>query len=213
MKYIKANILLLALFLVLYYPTLATEYKVVTSTDKNGYSYEEVQNDPLKARIYTLKNGFKVYLSVNKDAPRIQTFIAVKAGSTYDPKETTGLAHYLEHMMFKGTDKIGTSDWAKESKYLEEIKDLYEKHKAEPNNDKKKAIYHLIDSVSGVSANVAIANEYDKMIGKLGAKGTNAYTWHEQTVYVNDIAANEIQNWLKLERGKIWQTSSSPFSY
>lgn len=200
MKYIKANLLLLALFLVLYYPTLATEYKVVTSTDKNGYSYEEVQNDPLKARIYTLKNGFKVYLSVNKDAPRIQTFIAVKAGSTYDPKETTGLAHYLEHMMFKGTDKIGSSDWTKESKYLEEIKDLYEKHKAEPNNDKKKAIYHLIDSVSGVSANVAIANEYDKMIGKLGAKGTNAYTWHEQTVYVNDIAANEIQNWLKLER-------------
>ena len=54
-------------------------------------------------RIYTLKNGLKVYLSVNKDAPRIQTYIAVKAGSTYDPADNTGLAHYLEHMMFKGT--------------------------------------------------------------------------------------------------------------
>lgn len=200
MKNIQRNIIVFSLFLFVFIPSISKEYKVVTLTDKNGYNYEEVTNDPLKARIYTLKNGFKVYLSVNTDAPRIQTFIAVRAGSTYDPKETTGLAHYLEHMMFKGTDKIGTSDWAKESKYIEEIKSLYEMHKAEPSNDKKKAIYHLIDSVSGVAANVSIANEYDKMIAKLGAKGTNAYTWHEQTVYVNDISANEIGNWLKLER-------------
>ena len=68
-------------------------------------AYETAVNDPLNARIYTLKNGLKVYLSVYKNAPRIQTYIAVKAGSKNDPKDATGLAHYLEHMVFKGTDK------------------------------------------------------------------------------------------------------------
>ncbi len=66
--------------------------------------YESVPGDPLNTRIHTLGNGLKVYLSVYKNAPRIQTYIAVKAGSKNDPKNATGLAHYLEHMVFKGTD-------------------------------------------------------------------------------------------------------------
>src|SRR5258708_554863 len=82
---------------------------------KTSLDYEFVPNDPLKTRIYTLQNGLKVYLSVYKNAPRIQTYIAVKAGSKNDPSTTTGLAHYLEHMVFKGTDKFGSKDWAKES--------------------------------------------------------------------------------------------------
>ena len=69
--------------------------------------YEMVEDDPMQTRIYTLDNGLKVYLSVNKEKPRIQTFIAVRTGSKNDPAETTGLAHYLEHLMFKGTDKFG----------------------------------------------------------------------------------------------------------
>src|SRR5687768_10252871 len=68
-----------------------------------AHSYDTVANDPFKARIYSLRNGLKVYISVNKDAPRIQTLFAVKAGSKFDPAQTTGLAHYLEHMMFKGS--------------------------------------------------------------------------------------------------------------
>ena len=66
-------------------------------------TYESVPNDPMKTRIYTLDNGLKVYISVNKEKPRIQTYIAVRTGSRNDPAETTGLAHYLEHIMFKGT--------------------------------------------------------------------------------------------------------------
>ena len=72
--------------------------------------YECVKGDPMQTRIYTLKNGLKVYLSVNKDEPRIQANIAVRTGSRNDPAETTGLAHYLEHLMFKGTKQFGTSD-------------------------------------------------------------------------------------------------------
>jgi predicted Zn-dependent peptidase len=78
------------------------------------YNYTTVPNDPLKTRIYTLQNGLTVMMSVYKDAPRIQTYVAVKAGSKNDPAETTGLAHYFEHIMFKGTSKFGTSNWEKE---------------------------------------------------------------------------------------------------
>ena len=67
------------------------------------YEYKTYDNDPLGVREYTLGNGLKVFMSVYKDAPRIQTYIAVRAGSKNDPNETTGLAHYLEHMLFKGS--------------------------------------------------------------------------------------------------------------
>ena len=73
-------------------------------------TYQSVGGDPMATRIYTLDNGLKVYLSVNKEKPRIQTYIAVRTGSRNDPAETTGLAHYLEHLMFKGTKRFGTSD-------------------------------------------------------------------------------------------------------
>ncbi|MCK4407687.1 MAG: insulinase family protein, partial [Bacteroidales bacterium] len=126
------------------------KYKVKTFTDKNGYTYETVTNDPLKARIYTLDNGLKVYLTDNKDAPRIQTLIAVRAGSTFDPPETTGLAHYLEHMMFKGSDDFATIDWENEQIELNKISDLYEQHKNTNVPEEKKAIYKKIDSISGV---------------------------------------------------------------
>ena len=174
------------------------KYKVQQITE-NGYTYETVTNDPLKMRLYTLENGLKVYLSVNKDEPRLQTCIAVKAGSTYDPAETTGLAHYLEHMLFKGTDMVGTLDWQKESALLEVISELYEKHRMTDDAEEKIAIYKEIDSVSTEASKYAIANEFDKMVSAIGAKGTNAFTSNEQTVYINDIPSNELEKWVKLE--------------
>jgi predicted Zn-dependent peptidase len=105
-------------------------------------------NDILKAQIHTLSNGLKIYMTINKTEPKIQTFIAVKAGSKFDPSETTGLAHYLEHLMFKGTPNLGTTNWEAEKILLEKIKDLYEKHKAEKDPAKKKEIYKEIDQTS-----------------------------------------------------------------
>lgn len=175
------------------------KHSMQKATDKNGYTYETVTGDHLNCRIYTLKNGLTVFLRQLKDEPRIQTYIAVKAGSTYDPKETTGLAHYLEHMMFKGSDEIATSNWTAEKVLLDEISNLFEQHKATNNPDEKKAIYRKIDSVSQLAAKFAVPSEYDKMIAGLGAKGTNAYTSTERTVYINDIPANEIDRWLAIE--------------
>jgi predicted Zn-dependent peptidase len=166
---------------------------------RTGSPYEFVKNDPLNARIYTLKNGMKVYLSVYRNAPRIQTYIAVKAGSKNDPADATGLAHYLEHMVFKGTDKYGTKDFAKESTELKKIENLYEVYRKTTDEKERRKIYHQIDSISGVASTYAIANEYDKMLAAIGADGTNAFTSFDQTVYVNDIPSNQIDNWLRIE--------------
>lgn len=169
-------------------------------TDTNGYVYETVEGDIFKARIYTLKNGLKVYLSQNTATPKIYTFIGVRAGSKNDPKGTTGLAHYFEHIMFKGTDQIGTANWQEESKFIKQISDLFEAHKAETNPEKKKAIYAQIDSVSNIAAKFAVANEYDKIVANIGALQTNAFTANDMTAYVNEIPANEIDRWLTIER-------------
>ncbi|HZK93043.1 MAG TPA: insulinase family protein [Prolixibacteraceae bacterium] len=174
-------------------------YTKELKTDKNGYSYEQVTNDPLKTRIYTLKNGLTVYLSVNRDEPRAMGLIGVRAGSINDPAETTGLAHYLEHMMFKGTDHFGTTDWASEKVLLDSISNLFEKYKAEVELTKKKEIYKEIDRVSQAASKFAIPNEYDKMSSSIGSKSTNAFTNYDVTAYMNDIPVNELKKWVEME--------------
>jgi predicted Zn-dependent peptidase len=164
-----------------------------------NYSYRYVVGDPMQMRFYTLPNGLTVILSVNKETPRVQTLIATKAGSKTDPADHTGLAHYLEHMLFKGTDKYGSLDWNKEKPYLDMIDNLYEQYNSTTDEVARKNIYNQIDSVSGISAKYAIANEYDKMMTMIGAKGTNAFTSFEQTVYVNDIPGNQIDKWIAVE--------------
>ncbi|MFT5876804.1 MAG: zinc protease, partial [Dokdonia sp.] len=177
----------------------STSTKPAKEEQKFKYAYEHVEGDPLNTYVYTLENGLKVYMSINKAEPRIQTNIAVNTGSKQDPSDATGLAHYLEHMLFKGSSKIASLDWEKEKVLLQQVSDLYEQHKAETDQDKRKAIYYQIDSISGEAAKFVVANEYDKMISSLGAKGTNAYTSVERTVYINDIPSNEIEKWLTIE--------------
>ncbi len=163
------------------------------------YVYDSVKGDPLKARIYTLANGLKVYLTVYKDAPRIQTAIAVKTGSKNDPADNTGLSHYLEHMMFKGTDEFGTKDFTSEKVLLDQIEAKFEVYRKTTDTVKRKKIYHQIDSLSGAASKFAIANEYDKLLAGIGAKGTNAFTSFEETVYVNDVPSNKVHQWLQIE--------------
>lgn len=180
--------------------TNAQKFETKKVSDKAGYTYETVTNDKNGVRIYTLKNGLKVYLAQNFDAPKIQTYIPVRTGSNNDPSDNTGLAHYLEHMMFKGTSKLASSNWPEEQKLISQISDLYEQHKAEQDPEKKKQLYKKIDEVSQEASKFAIANEYDKAISSLGASGTNAHTWLDETVYKNNIPNNELEKWLKVEK-------------
>ncbi|MBQ2424239.1 MAG: insulinase family protein, partial [Alistipes sp.] len=127
------------------------------------YSYQRVKNDPMNVRIYTLDNGLKVYLSVNKEQPRIQTIISVRVGAKNDPAETTGLAHYFEHLMFKGTDKFGTSDYAAEKPLLDQIEEKFELYRKTEDQTERKAIYAQIDELSQQASKLSIPNEYDKL--------------------------------------------------
>lgn len=164
-----------------------------------GYEYKYVENDPSHARFYTLKNGLTVILSPSNKEPRVQTYIAVKAGSKTDPATHTGLAHYLEHMLFKGTDKFGSLDWSKEKPILDQIEHLYEQYNSTTDVEKRKVIYQQIDERSGEAAKYAIANEYDKLMSSMGAKGTNAFTSFEQTVYTEDVPSNAIDKYLAVQ--------------
>lgn len=170
-----------------------------SSKSTSRYTYETVKNDPLGTKIYTLDNGLKIYISENREEPRVVTQIAVRTGSKQDPADATGLAHYLEHMLFKGSSRIGTKNWEEEKVILQQISDLYEVNRATDDDEERKQIYAQIDSLSGIAADFAISNEYDKMISSLGARGTNAYTSNEQTVYINDIPANELEKWAAIE--------------
>ena len=169
------------------------------SAQAKDYKYETVKGDLMQTRIYTLDNGLKVYLSVNPEKPRIQTFIAVRTGSKNDPAETTGLAHYLEHLMFKGTKQFGTNNPTAEAPLLAEIEQRYEAYRKLTDSAARKKAYHEIDSVSQVAAQYFIPNEYDKLMAAIGAEGSNAYTSNDVTCYTEDIPSNEIDNWAKIQ--------------
>ncbi len=195
----KNKLLGLALLLFVSTNLLAqSTYQWKTATS-GGYTYKYVTNDPSKSRFYTLKNGLTVILSPNKKEPSIEFRMAVRAGSNTDPRNATGLAHYLEHLLFKGTDKFGTANWAKEKPYLDKIDALYEKYNKTTDPEKRKEIYKEIDKTSGEASNFSIANEYDKMIAAIGGNSSNAGTSSEYTVYIEDFPANSVDKFLALQ--------------
>ncbi len=164
-----------------------------------GCKYETVTGDPTHTRIHTLDNGLKIYMNVNRDEPRLQAYIAVRSGSKDDPADNTGLAHYLEHIMFKGTESFGTSDYAAEKPLLDEIERLFEEHKESSDQSVRKAIYHKIDSVSYLASQIAIPNEYDKLMAAIGAQGSNAFTSNDVTCYTENIPSNRIEDWARIQ--------------
>ena len=179
--------------------TIVTLLTLALGVQAKDYRYETVSGDLTKTRIYTLDNGLKIYLSVNKEKPRIQTYIAVRTGSKNDPAETTGLAHYLEHLMFKGTLQFGVNNTEAEAPLLDEIEQRYEAYRKLTDPTARKQAYHEIDSVSQVAAQYFIPNEYDKLMAAIGAQGTNAFTSDDVTCYTEDIPSNEIENWAKIQ--------------
>jgi len=164
-----------------------------------GNKYQTVKGDPLQAKIYTLDNGLKIYMTVNKDEPRIQTYIAVRSGGKNDPADNTGLAHYLEHMMFKGTEQFGTQDYAAEKPMLDQIDSLFEVYRTLKGPGERNALYHQIDSISYEASKIAIPNEYDKLMSIIGSEGSNAYTSTDVTCYVEEIPSNQLENWARIE--------------
>lgn len=193
------KILMLLCALSMAFSLFAGKLEQKTALDSNGYRYQYVTDDPFNGREYTLSNGLKVYLAKIPVKPRITFKLAVRAGMADSPADATGLAHYFEHMMFKGTDRIGALDYAREKVLLDRIENLFEERRKTDDPARKDAIYAEIDRLSGEAARLASAGEYSSLIASIGGMGLNAFTASDMTVYVVDIPAQELEKLLKLE--------------
>lgn len=156
-------------------------------------------NDPAGVSLYTFSNGLRLFVGVDKSKPQVQSIIAVHAGSKNDPADATGLAHYLEHMLFKGTDRLGTLDPTAELPLIAQIEELYEEYRMSADVAVRARLYRKIDSVSGVASKYAVPNEYDKICQALGCSGTNAFTTTDATAYINQLPANRLEPYLRME--------------
>ncbi|PKL79306.1 MAG: peptidase M16, partial [Candidatus Melainabacteria bacterium HGW-Melainabacteria-1] len=153
----------------------------------------------LDYRHFSLANGLKVYLSRNPLEPRFYAQIAVNAGGKQDPHDATGIAHYLEHMLFKGTDEIGTSDFAAEKALQDQIVASYETLFAETDPAKRSELLKHINQLSVQASKYAIPGEFDQLYSRLGAEGLNAYTSNEETVYLVSMPKNRLEQWAMVE--------------
>ena len=150
----------------------------------------------LKTKTYHLDNGLKVVLCENHDQPEIYGAVYVHAGSKNDPIDATGMAHYFEHIMFKGTDRIGTINWEKEKVYLDSISLMYDKLHETSDPAAREAIQHKINELSLASTDYAIPNEVDVILTQMGGKSLNAGTAYDQTMYYNIFPSNQLSKWM-----------------
>ena len=174
---------------------------IVCTPAQAGYKLVSAASpdDPMGVWIYRLDNGLTVYLSENHETPRFYSEIVVRAGHKQDPADNTGLAHYLEHMLFKGNQHIGTLDYEKEQPHMDRITDLYEQRFHETDPAKRDAIYKLINDETQAAAEYVIPNEFSDVYKELGASDLNAHTWFEETVYKVGLPANRLQQWCMIE--------------
>ena len=143
-----------------------------------------------------LDNGLKVVMCEEHSAPKVFGAVYVHAGSKNDPLDATGMAHYFEHIMFKGTDKIGTINWEAEKVYLDSIDIMYDKLHETTDVEARTAIQKKINELSLASTEYAIPNEVDVILTKMGGTGLNAGTAYDQTMYFNAFPSNQIEKWM-----------------
>jgi len=159
--------------------------------------------DPLAVTVHRLSNGMTVYLSPNKQERRVYYEIAVRAGSRHDPLAATGMAHYLEHMQFKGTRHLGTVDFAAEKPHLDRITELYDKLFKTTDPKQREKLYSEINKASKAAAKYAVPNEIDKLYAEAGFTDINAHTDYEETVYEGNFPSNRAELWARTESERI----------
>jgi len=147
---------------------------------------------------FKLDNGLTVILSSNPDAAEVFGLVGVKAGSYNEPLEATGLAHYLEHVLFKGTQEIGTTNWEAEKPLYEQIIQKFEDLRATEDEDAKKLIIKEINTLSIEAGKYTISNDFSNLVQGMGGTGLNAGTGYDQTVYYNTFPSFQLERWIDL---------------
>lgn len=150
----------------------------------------------LQVRELRLKNGLTVWLNEDHSQPKVYGALVVKAGAKDCPN--TGIAHYLEHMLFKGTQKIGTTDYQAEKVWLDSISMKYNELSQTKDEQQRLAIQRDISRLSQRAADYAIPNEYERLISKYGGSGLNASTSLDVTEYHNTFAPQFLEQWCEL---------------
>ena len=149
-------------------------------------------------KAFKLKNGLSVYIWEDNTKSDVYGAVGVRTGAVNDPAEYTGLAHYLEHVMFKGTDKISTLDWATEEPIYKKIIAKYDEMADEADPIKKEAIGKEINELTIEAGKVSVSNEFSNLMESMGAKGLNAGTSYDYTIYYNSFPAFQINKWLEI---------------
>ncbi len=169
------------------YDFLHKKYKVEIGTD-----------NPLNVTTYVLDNGLTVYLNPDPNLSKVFGAVVVRGGSKRDPKGDDGIAHYFEHIMFKGTEDLGTSDYPKEKVYLDSIRLMYDKLGETKEEEKRIAIQKKINDLSIKAGKYAIPNELNKVLESMGGSGINAFTNKDAIVYHNSFPGNQMEKWLEV---------------
>lgn len=156
------------------------------------------QSQKLNLKTYTLDNGLSVYLNPDPSVPNVLGAVIIKTGGKFDPADHTGTSHYLEHMMFKGTDELGTVDYKRESEVLEKIAAKYEELAITKDPEQRKAIQKEINGLSLEAGKYAIPNELDRMLDQIGSSMVNAFTSDEIVAYFNVFPKNQMEKWMAI---------------
>ena len=160
--------------------------------------FKTFKNDPLNLKQTTLKNGLTVYLIEDHNTPEVFGGLAVKAGGKYDPADATGMAHYLEHMLFKGTTTLGTMDYEKEKVYLDKIDALYDELGRTKDEEKRKQIQLQINENSVKATEYALPNEFPNLINYMGGTSMNAFTTEDMIFFFNNFPPNQMTRFLDI---------------
>ena len=146
---------------------------------------------------FQLSNGLTVIVNEDHQTPTIFGNVVVRAGSVDEPADATGLAHYLEHVMFKGSSNVGTTNWEKEQMHYQNIINLYDQLREAPEAERA-AIQKKINEESILAGQYTINNEFSNLIQSIGGTSLNASTGYEMTQYFNVFPSYQLKKWLEL---------------
>ncbi|MCP4437869.1 MAG: insulinase family protein [Aureispira sp.] len=160
--------------------------------------YAQEEGGVLAVQTHQLDNGFMIYLNQDTTVTNVFGAVVVNAGSKDESLEATGMAHYLEHMLFKGTTTMGTSNYEAEKVHLDSISFYYEKLSKTTDEQARKAIQLAINEQSIKAAKYGLPTEFQSLLKSIGSKGINAFTSYDMTFYHNQFPAHEMDKWLDL---------------
>ena len=166
---------------------------------------QDVASFEKRITVKKLDNGLTLIICERPEAPVFSFFTLVDAGSTQDPMRATGLAHMFEHMAFKGTDKIGTTDYEAEKSALAKVETAYAAYIAERDKSVGRDEAKLKELEKAWKDDIAeadkfvVSNEFGKIVERNGGEGMNAFTSFDETAYHYSFPENRLELWAYLE--------------